>query len=517
MPLRFRTVVPYTLPGVLALIGWWWYISRKKERLVNPDGSPTSLALRASPTEGSNGLVEKGNVSPTNVTERPTHRPPKLGNQKTEQENISRIHVIETAPLLGQSPVGISQEVPKPKVPTEPPPGKEESPNVSLKDHDDLEKSQLSTLASETNRHLNIDPSSTSEASLKDVVLPFQSTKVTHSSTAECPSDAERPEPEGEVAKHHSTISTQNDGFAITPAKVQMSSEADSLETPPSVQDFHQHILTSTPTSPVLNVTALTTAQDENIHVHSISGEEQDLELLAAGLITEVISAATKEVLGVTSCQVAENSQSGYSGSMSLASGRLCSQEELIKATQKRHHLMTSPSQIDCESVDVEVTQRKEQGIPNGCSSTSVWTSAEVSHRVHQTNNGQRGNWPKQTPQAAQSAPLLNMKLKGDDAATLAEDSACSTCHSEDGISNEDLQQSVFDNKMDMFQVTDLSLREATEIQGLGETTSEALVLAFTDENSVDAVCDVKRLDGMGLRNGAHGTCELETDQSGGE
>ncbi|XP_067866699.1 A kinase (PRKA) anchor protein 1b isoform X2 [Heterodontus francisci] len=31
MALRFRTIFPYTLPGVLALIGWWWYITRKKK------------------------------------------------------------------------------------------------------------------------------------------------------------------------------------------------------------------------------------------------------------------------------------------------------------------------------------------------------------------------------------------------------------------------------------------------------------------------------------------------------
>ncbi|XP_043574178.1 A kinase (PRKA) anchor protein 1b [Chiloscyllium plagiosum] len=30
--MRFRAIFPYTLPGVLALIGWWWYITRKKTR-----------------------------------------------------------------------------------------------------------------------------------------------------------------------------------------------------------------------------------------------------------------------------------------------------------------------------------------------------------------------------------------------------------------------------------------------------------------------------------------------------
>lgn len=538
MPLRFRSVVPYTLPGVLALIGWWWYISRKKERLIcldSPEGAPTNVALRTSPSEGSNGLVEKGTVSPTNDTD--THRPTKVNNQRTEQVNISQIHVQDTeaAPLLEQSSdeaahhLGkIRQEkVQKPTVSTVPPLGEEECLQVCLKDHEDLQKSPASTLATEPDKHLMRDPNSTPEATVEEVIVSCQSTKVTSSSPTNAHiSDAERPEPEGEVAKHHSTIKTQDEMVvcAVTLAKVQrvISSDADSVETPTSVQDFHQHILTSTPTSqaPALTVVedcTTTSVTPEDVQVHSSSGEEQDLELLAAGLITEVISAATQEVLGVTSCQVTEKSHPGCSSSTPLASSRLCSQQELITATQQHHHLLTSLSQIGCESAEVEATQKEEQGMPNGCTSASIWEPVEVNHSVHQTNNAQRGHWPTPSHQAAQSAPLLNVKLKGDEAATLAEDSACSTCHSEDGISSEDLQNSAFDNQMDVIQVTDLSAREATQPQSLVESATEATALALTEENSVDAVCDVKRLDGMGLRNGAHGTCEVETDQSGGE
>ncbi|XP_006276526.2 A-kinase anchor protein 1, mitochondrial [Alligator mississippiensis] len=37
MALRFRRFLPYAFPGVLALIGWWWFFSRKKERESNHD------------------------------------------------------------------------------------------------------------------------------------------------------------------------------------------------------------------------------------------------------------------------------------------------------------------------------------------------------------------------------------------------------------------------------------------------------------------------------------------------
>lgn len=538
MPLRFRSVVPYTLPGVLALIGWWWYISRKKDRLIghdSPEGPPSAMGLRTSPAEGSNGLVEKGTLSPTNDTDSPTHRPPKVSNQRTQQESISHIHVQDTeaAPSLGQNSEEAAphidtirqEEVHKPSDSTLPSLGNEHNLHVSVKDLQEQERSSSPVLVTELEKHLVKDSASALEATVEEVISPCQSTKVTSSTpTASHLSDAERPEPEGEVAKQHSTINTQEEVVvcALTPGKGhrEIPSEADSLETPQSAPDLHRHILTSTPTAPDLTSTALSTVQDstitsvttEDIQVHSSTGEEQDLELLAAGLITEVISAATQEVLGVTSCQVTD-SQPSCSGSIAVGSGGLCLQEEPITATQQHHHLLTGPSQAGCECREATA---EEQGVPNGCSSASVWGLVDGSHRVPQTNNAQRGHWPTPSHQTAQSTPVLSVKLKGDEAATLTEDSACSTCHSEDGVSSEDLQNSTFDNQMDVIQVTDLSARLTTQSQSLVEAIKEATVLAVTEENSVDAMCEIKRLNGMGLRNGAHGTCEVETDQSGG-
>ena len=532
MPLRFRTVVPYTLPGVLALIGWWWYISRKKERLIShgsPEEAPTDTGLRTSPAEGSNGLIEKGTVSPTNDTECPTHRPPKVTDKKSDPENISLIHVLdskaaplpelsseEAASLLGRI---TGEEVHNACVLTQPAFGKGDSLQVSWKDHKDAEKSSSLGLVTELEIHQLNDPASAPEASVEEVVLPCRSNDVTS-----CPpttaylSEAERPEPEGEVAKYHSTISAQDEIVvcAVTPAKVQRAirSEADTLETPPSAQDFHQHILTSTPADTDPTSIASTIAQDSvtssvtpgDIQIHSSSEEEQDLERLAAGLICGVISAATQEVLGVNRCQVTDSS------STPLASGRQRSQQEPITTAQQHHHLLTSSSQISSR----EATEKEQPGMTNGCSSAPVWETAEIRQRVHQTNT-QTGHWPTPSQEEAQSVPLLNTQLKSDEVAVLAEDSACSTCHSEDGISSEDLQNSMFDNQMDVIQITDLSAKEATQPQSLVETATDTTALDVTEENSVDAACEIKRLNGMGLRNGAHGACEVETDQSGGE
>ncbi|KAK5869073.1 hypothetical protein PBY51_010033 [Eleginops maclovinus] len=506
MPLRFRSVVPYTLPGVLALIGWWWYISRKKERLIcheSLEETPTVMGLKASTTEGSNGVVEKGTVSPTNGTESPTHRLAKVANLRTEQENSSQVQHTEAAPLQEQSseeaapPLGriAQEEVHKPSVSPLPSPGEEETQQVSSKDPKYQEEISAPASLKEPETCLVEDPASAPQDTVEEVILPCQSTKVTSSPpTTTYLSDAERPEPEGEVAKQYSAVNTEAEMVVgtVTPARVHrlMPSEGSTLETPPSAQDFQQHILTSTPTSPGPESTAVS----QDVQVHSGCGEQQDLELLAAGLITEVISAATQEVLGVTSCE-------GTDSSTAPDSGRLFSLEEPIAAAQ---HLLTSPPQTSCSE--------EEQVMPNGCSSAPVWEPLEVTHEIHQTNHTQKSHWVTPSHQEAHSSPSLSAKLKGEESAVLADDSACSTCHSEDGISNEDLQNSMFD----AIQVTDLSAREATPPQMLDESAAEASVLAVTEENSEDSVSDIKRLNGMGLRNGAHGTCEAETDQSGG-
>ncbi|XP_061781488.1 A kinase (PRKA) anchor protein 1b isoform X1 [Nerophis lumbriciformis] len=483
MPLRFRSVVPYTLPGVLALIGWWWYISRKKERLIShdePDEASKIAPLRTSVAVGSNGVCEKGTESSTNDTEHHLICR-QVTNQDKEQENISQTLVQDAyaACSVGQSSKEAASETCGRRLNidrTLPPYEQGDSHKVSLKEHGFKKKSPATALATEAEIYLKSELTCAAEATVKEIDLPCQSTKVMHStSSSTCLSDAERPEPEGEVAKNYN-IMTQSDACVVTPAKVQrgISSQFDSLETPTTLHDFNQHILTSTPTSTLLTFKAQTKSlTSQEILVHCNNGEKQDLEVLAAGLITEVISAATQQVLGVTSCQAPDKS-------------KLC------------HHSLSDAPQ-----------QSKEQVMLNGCSAVSEWESVNISGLVYQSDNMQVDPLPKLSYQAAMSTPLPGIEQKGVESATQAEDSACSTCHSEDGISSEDHR--MFD-KRDIFQVTDLSEREDTQSQSLAETTTEVMILALTEENSAN----VNRLDGMNLRNGAHGTCEVETDQSGG-
>ncbi|XP_029986090.1 A kinase (PRKA) anchor protein 1b [Sphaeramia orbicularis] len=447
MPLRFRSVVPYTLPGVLALIGWWWYISRKKERhmggecLEGAASAPPTVGLRTpSPAEGSNGLIGKGSVSPCDDPQSPAHRPTEVSTRRIDAQA---------------------------------PPSPERGGETVLR-AEDASRTSLGAAGPGGEEGLQTEPRPQTDHTAQEV-QPTQFTKGTSSA----PSGVQRPEPEGEVAKHQGTTGPE-DEICVVPAP-----GAESVATPTSAQELKNHIGTSTPTSPapvqIQTSTVQVPAQDPPpslpVPDDKANGdsEEPDLELLAAGLITEVISAATKEVLGVTD------------------GTRLRSQQD---------RPLTGPSHMRCEAREVLETVEEEaaKAVPNGCSSsTPAWAPG----------SSQKGPWSAH--QAAQSAPLLSVRLKGDEAAAAAEDSACSTCHSEDGVSSEDLQ-----NSTDVIQVTDLSAGDATRPQAEADSSTDAAVLALSEEDSVDAVCDLKRLNGMGLRNGVHGTCDLETDQSGG-
>ncbi|XP_070399837.1 A kinase (PRKA) anchor protein 1b isoform X2 [Nothobranchius furzeri] len=435
MLLRFRSVVPYTLPGVLALIGWWWYASRKKERLISDESSEGPPSADTSHLEGRNGVDENGTATPPREVD--FYGPPSLNHQRTPHEILSPIHTqdVEAAHSLVQSsddpdPLSgrlIAEDIFTPTGPTSPS-HEEDVTGSSLKP-----PGRDFLIVSDGEFHSEVAPGASSE----DAITSHRATKVTRSSSVTRLSGAERPEPE--------------------------------------VQDPTSMLVTS-----------------EDIRIKSSTQEEPNLELLAAGLITEVISAATQEVLGVTKVSPG--------GSSPAVRGQLCSLEEPVAGTQQHgcHPRSLVQGGPECrEAADV-------QGVPNGGSMTPARAAAEASNGVCKTNV----SWPPPPPH--QASPGLNVKRRGDEGTVLTEDSACSTCHSEDGVSLEELQSGVLENQTDVLQVTDLSL-EAVQPLSLVEAGPAA-----PEESSVDAAGVLKRLNGIGSRNGAHGTCEVDTDQSGG-
>ena len=385
-------MVPYTLPGVLALIGCWWYLSRKKQGAVgggSPAGPVLSAAtgLKPSSSEGSNGLLESAAS--------PAHRPSQLLEQRAEDGTVS--HKVGAAP------------------------SSEDVPAERRRGGEEREREGPARLCSKDREDLAASPPPRADPSTAAAHL----------------SEAERPEPEGEVA-----VLSEDETVvcALTPAKTEEEEEAPCegrpLETPP------QRLVSSTPS---LAVASRVQEASEVALVCSEEEEEENLQLLASGLITEVISAATQEVL---SCPLAA------SGRPNCSSTPL---QEPVTAPQPRPP--HSAAHNGCEEAE-------DSGMPNGCSPL---------HRgAHQTN----------------SVPTDRRKLTAGEAAALADDSACSTCHSEDGVSGEELQ---------------ISSNQARLV----------VAAAAPPPGEDDGVDDIKRLNGLSLRNGSGGN-EVETDQSGG-
>lgn len=578
MPLRFRSIVPYTLPGVLALIGWWWYISRKKERITNHDSEEgaAAMGLLTSPalSEGSNGLVEKGTVSPCSTATTPTTssscrertassrvRPSK--QRSTEQEVVAQIHI----PAIKAQAVEVQSTSCSPTERASHHPDRANAvtdPGVDRCQQTPRSSSSpaASTLPTQTRKEswaLQGERGATGQrppAAIAYVTKPVKSTvteqvpasvkkaiatasealvlsQTAHatasSSTAADLMNAERPEPEGEVAAAHeaAVAFTQNllvELVAIDALLVPSSSTKDELPSSPVISAemparalkvvTHEPLFPETPTSSqgsyhaVMTSTLASPAQGPQ-QEYGAPGSTEELEYLAAGLITEVISAATQEVLSVTSCPETWLGQSATEHSFRstpLANGRPCSEQEPLT-----RNMDEGPSPIS--HAETEWRAQQKEGMPNGCPPAPAWEPMGTANALSNPWAAAAAASSQEGRREVSSVPVNLDKLKGNEG-VVVEDSACSMCHSEDGVSSEDQQSR--ESQEDLIQVSGMSEGEGGLRQAPEEVVTKEQVMAALPGHVLGAVGDVKRLNGMALRNGSHGMSETETDQSGG-
>ncbi|XP_054901679.1 A kinase (PRKA) anchor protein 1b [Poeciliopsis prolifica] len=503
MPVRFRSVVSYTMPGVLVLIGWWWYTSRKKERPVgqkSPEVSSTSVSFKDSHQDCNNGLLyEEESPAFTNHSKENSENEIISQTPPQDPEAISLLEqTCNDVRFCGRT---IHEEADRPSNIITPTFRDSDLVEESMKPLKGPKYDTTPDFFGELEKCPATDLDLLPEDSVEEVALLSNESKDPRfSPMAINLSDAERPEPEGEVATHHSAVISQEEAVCLfTSAETHRmaSSDGDSLENAISAQDLHKCILTSTPTILSSEVQGTSTSSDISVDVHSKENPQEmsDLEILAAGLITEVLSAATQEVLGTSSCDVAANTKPSNM-SVILADDTQSSQLDPMM----EDFPADAPSQENHEHT--EAAEKEVQAVPKGFSVTPEWGNVEA--RILKTNSAQNAAWPTLPHQRE---TLLN---RCDDAAVLNEDSACSTYHSEEGNSSEDLQSSMLGNPAGVLKITDSSVNETAPPQSeAGSTTEEA-------GGNSDAVCGIKKVNGDDLRNGAHGTCELDTDQSGG-
>ncbi|KAJ8280932.1 hypothetical protein GJAV_G00061180 [Gymnothorax javanicus] len=535
MPLRFRSVVPYTLPGVLALIGWWWYISRKKGRIAGHDAAeravPAPSGLLPSPMEGSNGTAERGSHRKPSrgrcrVQEEPmlVQEVTSLGHEVTAlgPEVVAEVHApvcaaVERAAVLESSPCSAAIELGRVQDPgqrvapvsTETPEGSQ----APLRSEDkDTSAEELSVSAERAVVMAAVEshvPRVAVPGHIRDTTPKVEVEQSKLPPPPQMPDAAQtnavRPEPEGEVAADRTAVPCD-----------------DTSKQSPVVTEMPLTLATAT-------MTAVATLPSERGRPGPVpeNGEAErpgsagEIERLAAGLISEVILAATQEVLTVSrgdsgegvvassQCQRDEDEEEGGRGhvwepssSTPVTNGRLCATRD--------------PPAEDSPALKGLSEFRVEEGV-----SLSSTTSASVERRLS-SSGGEELNgclsavmWeePAACPALCQTMPASLNRLRAKEGTGAAEDSGCSTCQSEDGVSSEDLLHSTALSCAPPARMGDL-LHDSGISRGPADGPERGPGARGLEGAGLP--CNGKGLNGAGVGNGTHLASEAEADHSGG-
>ncbi|KAG5269072.1 hypothetical protein AALO_G00198000 [Alosa alosa] len=595
MPLRFRSFAPYTLPGVLALIGWWWYISRKKARPASlqaeEEGVAPAMGLLSSPTEGSNGLLDKACCQPTATTT--VHRRPSRDRPKATEPKSTEQEVVVVAAQV-HSPLGRAVEAdPEPElisISTSPSLGlgRTEVPPVSTPHlrkggeapvQSSVESQQQTTAAKSSTEperdalscsytrpmHVGSTPSEATEpTAAKEVSADVASeaprlAAAVRSDRVEPRVDVaveltkdERPEPEGEVAAEetpHTQLTPktlQKTLGNVTPCTPSISASPITKEEPapmtsesrleappvhpetPTVPHVASPLFTSTPTGSeevraddhdqwqVENgIVSQVQEDDDTDDKHAL--QQQEFERIAAGLITEVISAATQQVQMTGSCDAdaLAATQAAASQDTPVPNGRPCSTDDLGQ-------------QLIADEVEGSMQATRLQGLPpsdqsdnemtNGCLTAPTWERCtERTAEKEQPVTATTSDDPRE-PAISQSKPQT------DETYSAVEDSGC--YQSEEGVSSDDLllhgkglPQVATDAKDDVVQASSsassVSSSKPEEVQPMGSPARVLLEEAVLKQHEA-ATALQPHLTVASLRNGGHANSEAEADQSGG-
>ncbi len=470
------------------------------------------MGLQTSSGEGSNGIVDKSCPAASSTHHRTSRDRVKAKEHRpVEQEVLVEIHTpvlkatageaLGTPPVvLASGQLSASQSGTKSVLPQSHPetttPVSSSTPTKTVEESTHR-KGPEAGIGNKPSSQLPSDLATT--GSIKKQV---ENQRLAKQRPAEL-SKAERPEPEGEVAAETSAPTcTQNlpadllkDELPSSTSSTESEAillETCNLKTPLTLTSFPNS--TSTPLSESSKEAQHHENGDLGLPAET-SPDMQELQRLAAGLITEVISAATQEVMAVSSCEsrYSKGSEASDSSTPALNSKKVVS-------------CVPPESMESAESLAVQIAE----DVVNGCLTPSLWKMLE--------NEKESGSLTVPSGEQLVSTPVL-AKLQAEEA--LVEDSGCSTCQSEDGISSEDLHSTglssnVSESKEDLIQISGTC--RASE--GQGDGLQESLVLIAPQESPLTAenvatVCEAAQLNGTGFRNGA--ASEVEADQSGGE
>ncbi|XP_053222441.1 A-kinase anchor protein 1, mitochondrial [Podarcis raffonei] len=548
MALRFRTLLPFAIPGVLALIGWWWFSSRKKERASNHDRRDLanieehrigSLKKEPSAREGvplnsqpplppeakqpaepaftveSSASLQAPLESSAQRWDPPRDRPV---TAKTTTESNRVQDDSEKLEVTGCRDV--------PRSPAQEPslPGAQiadgtcageasiERPLAATRVADRV-PSPVSTAAALLEKSSSLEKSG--DSGLEEVVqddAPEKPLKEGLCSVAATSSDAgSLAAPCSQVADDAVSQSSVDaagkeeiGGGCAGAAATEMEAEAKCVK-PASAELAQKEETSSSNAGSTLkrhgfgDVGCKGSLEKARVGGISLDKEEvEKIEQVAIHIISNVIQAATEEVL---------------SGSVSDMSDRISQMASRVEKIS-----MAAAGQAECskghgcvaeKAAAVEVTPLLEENVNRHAMYSSHLTHGLLGNPSHGLSRDSRS--------AEQPAgdPAANHEDELEDAQTMTEDSGCSACTSEDGVSAEDLLKSTsspaLGQRLDLLNMPALKDSEHKLASSKKPPSSPTLA-----ENKVPYSNGVLKEDCPHRRHDQPWSAEADADNSGG-
>lgn len=540
MALRFRNLLPFTIPGVLALIGWWWFSSRKKERVSNHDRQDLprleecqKCSPPKQPSSWKTGQLNSELSPPLQVrqcSDSPfQERPIPLTEDRAQSlETLREDLPVGAIPILQPDSLQDDSgevEVMGPQVVFGSP-----SPKISLLDVQRVDDSQMDEANNErkpdsnqaSNQGLLASPGSEKwEDSSKDVMVQIGSS-------------------ERSLKEDQCSASTSMDSFPVTCSRniaeeVQDEMLKDPVEVEEEGSDSNSgegKTAVGTPTKCVESASlemveeGMTSSSKtgsmskhngcrelgykgglEKERIGAISLDKQEVEKIeqvAMQIISNVIRAATEEVLSgsvsdmsETICQIARRVDSPRE---KVSTGGVCQAE--------------SSHSGDCVSqkvATVEVSPLLEENVNRHATYSSCLTHGRLVNRSH--NRLRDSSCP--TRQSVGSlTPATNHEEEFEDGHIVMEDSGCSACTSEDGASAEDLLKSTSSPPPQHLDMLNASTIKDSEDKSASIQKPPS---SMSTENRVPYSNGVLKEDFPPLSHEQPWPTEADTDHSGGE
>ncbi|XP_061460992.1 A-kinase anchor protein 1, mitochondrial [Rhineura floridana] len=553
MALRFRTLFPFAIPGVLALIGWWWFSSRKKERVSNHDrrdvasleehriGSPMrepcsregvqlsnelsfpleakrpadpahtfkSLAELPAPSElraqrqdsSADRPIEMKTTIESNTLQddsdkleamgcksgsgSPSQEPSLLDAQSADESHVGEAAIekkLDSTQAAGQLPTTVST-------------------TAALLESCCLEKSgdsgtEEAVQADSLEKPLKEGQCPVVTISLDADSLPAPCSKAASEAVSQAPVD---PVGKGEVSSGRvGAVETE----AGVPAKCVEPANSESSQ----VEEMSSLNVGSTLKRYGFgDVGYKGSLEKERVGGISLDKEEvEKIEQVAIHIISNVIRAATEEVL---------------SGSVNDMSGRICQMASRVDKPLEKMSMgavgQAEPSKgNECMAAEkataVELTPLLEENVNRHAMYSSHLTHGLL---VNPSHSQPRDSLSAERPVGNPSV-VANHEEEFEDAQTVTEDSGCSACTSEDGVSVEDLLKSTsspaLGQRLDLLNMSTIKDSEHKLVSSK-KPPSPTLV-----ESKVPYSNGVLKEDCPHLRHEQPWAVEADADNSGG-